>query len=380
MKTNKLTNLSSWTLFLVLSIFTGALTFIAIYANEVPDGKDFIAFWGAAKLSVSGQPEAAYNKEEMKKVVTESSTLQKSFSWLYPPTYQALTYPLGYISYKSAFSIFVLGSALIFMSLLIFFCKKEHRIIMLSCPALFICILFGQNSMLTASLGLIAISTMRKNQKISGIAMGLLSIKPHLMIVLPLLAIIEKRWAAIAWATITSLLLITYSLLIFGKAPWYSFFENTNHAVTWLQDGTLIIDLMTSITANMLLFGASYKLSLTLHCINILLILVLNYLIFRKTNSIELRAAAAIILLLNISPYMFTYELTWLSVAVLFILKHGKFNMFGLITIIIAWSLPLLSLIQNAIYQKSFDVTFILSYMLLISILTVPEYKEPPKA
>ena len=370
MELKKLIDLSSWSAFILLLIFTGGLIYTSMFISATPISKDFIAFWSATKLSIAGQPEYAYNINEMKKVIHMATSSKDGYTWMYPPTFQALLYPFGFTSYRNAFAIFIGITATTFVAALTYFCRPEHRILVLSAPTLFIGVIYGQNSLITASLGMLSIALMRRRPRLSGVAMGLLSIKPHLFICLPLFALVEKNWRTFLWALITSISLILYSVLLLGLSPWYSFFENSQKSLTWLQDGTLKVDQMTSIAANLLLFGQPLKLAMAAHLASFILLLAIVWLIFKNTKNTNLRGASVIVLIINLSPYMFMYELAWLSVALVFMLNSPGWNRWENTIIGICWLFPLADLIFNAALEKSFSLTFAISYTLILIILS----------
>ena len=169
---------------------------------------------------------------------------------------------------------------------------------------------------------------------------------------------------------LTSISLILYSVLLLGLSPWYSFFENSQKSLTWLQDGTLKIDQMTSIAANLLLFGQPLKLAMAAHLASFILILAIVWLIFKNTKNTNLRGASVIVLIINLSPYMFMYELAWLSVALVFMLNSPGWNRWENTIIGICWLFPLADFIFNAALEKSFSLTFAISYTLILIILS----------
>ena len=64
-----------------------------------PIGYDFLTFWSASKLSLSGDPAAAFDMEKLFEV--EQATvpgIDKPFLWHYPPTFQLVTLPLALVS------------------------------------------------------------------------------------------------------------------------------------------------------------------------------------------------------------------------------------------------------------------------------------------
>ena len=158
----KYLDLISWSIFLFFLIFTILLVYQSLYEPTIPEAKDFIAFWSAAKLSALGRPEDAYNIAKMAEVVGSASSIEQGFSWLYPPTFQAIALPLSLLTYPTAFILFSTCTFLMMLIALIYFSRRELLLPIITAPTLFIAVTFGQNSMLTAALGITAITLIQK--------------------------------------------------------------------------------------------------------------------------------------------------------------------------------------------------------------------------
>lgn len=366
MNIKKFVELSAWSIFLTLFIFTLLLTFQSIYGNDLPKIKDFLAFWSAAKLSINGHPELAYDIESMRSVVEATTGSNKSFTWLYPPTYQALIYPIGFLSYSTAYVITILFTSIIFIYLLILVGKKEDFVFIITTPTIFIGVIFGQNSAATASLAILSILYLRKSPAISGLSMGLLSIKPHLFLFLPLLAIVEKRWKVLAWATLTTLSTIAYSWLAFGSAPWISYFHNMHMASDWIREGQLKTNLMISVASDLInIGGLSATVISILHMTNFVVLVLLNLIVFKNTQNLMSRGSSILVLTLSFSPYMFIYELTLLAVACILTANAARPDIYKKSLLFLIWIYPAIDFLSNTISNNKPSLFFISCYFLM---------------
>jgi hypothetical protein len=93
--------------FLTLLIF---LTFLGIGAAEVWNGStpappiDFVVFWGAAKLAVSGDWIGAFDSETLR--AAHAADVEEWFPWAYPPGLLLLLMPIGALSFATAWIAF----------------------------------------------------------------------------------------------------------------------------------------------------------------------------------------------------------------------------------------------------------------------------------
>src|SRR5262245_42371561 len=64
--------------------------------NGTPVGGDFMAFYAASKLTLSGEPAAVFDLTRLAAAEHEVAPgSQDIFQWAYPPTYQLLIAPLA---------------------------------------------------------------------------------------------------------------------------------------------------------------------------------------------------------------------------------------------------------------------------------------------
>lgn len=164
-------------------------------------------------------------------------------------------------------------------------------------------LLTGQVCAALAALMIWACGT--TNRFAAGIAFGIIAtIKPQLVVVAPLMWALDRDWRALVAAAATFLLIVFFSLCLFGPERWAEWLGSMNHFHHAVAD-TNIIMISTTPAAVAERFGYAPVPFLLL---GIILGVVIVYL-SRKAEPIEKAAAIGLGSILA-SPYALAYDLT----------------------------------------------------------------------
>jgi hypothetical protein len=106
----------------------------------------------------------------------------------------------------------------------------------LASPAVVLNAMFGQNGALTAALLIGGLLAAPRRPVLAGILFGLLSIKPHLGILVPFCLIASRNWRALASATVTVVALVLATGIAFGFGVWTLFFSETRPLMTAIME------------------------------------------------------------------------------------------------------------------------------------------------
>src|SRR5690606_23392799 len=125
----------------------------------------------------------------------------------------------------------------------------------LALPAGFINMLHGQNGFLIAALFGGAMLCLDRRPILAGLLIGLLTVKPHLGLLLPIALLAGGRWRAILAAAATALAFAAASAAVLGPESWSAFLANTGTAREQLEDGLLPWSKMHTVFAGARLLG-----------------------------------------------------------------------------------------------------------------------------
>ena len=90
-------------------------------------------------------------------------------------------------------------------------------------PAAMLCVISGQSSLITAAMLITIFVWLDRRPIVAGILIGLLTLKPQLGILFPVMLIASARWRVFASAAVTALALVAATALVFGPQVWIDF-------------------------------------------------------------------------------------------------------------------------------------------------------------
>lgn len=286
-------------------------------------GHDFINYWAApfiARIDMGALFSIeAYNA----RLAEHYGTPLVYHNWSYPPHTLLLLDPLSRLPHNFAF---VVWSGLGLWAYL--WCihklagshgRKAIGFALLS-PALILNLFLGQNGFFIAALFLAALMYLNRRPHVSGALLGVLTIKPHLGVVWPLLLLAQWRIRTAVVAALTSAALIGVSAAVYGIEIWENFF-----AVTAPYQATLITQalgrvyehMMASWPLTLLRFGAPFAIGIAVHAMVAAYVLVTLARVVRKEQELSLLAVRVCCAAMIVTPYLFNYDMTLLSAALI---------------------------------------------------------------
>ena len=101
--------------------------------------------------------------------------------------------------------------------------RADHLLLLALAPATIVNIWCGQVGFFVAALLVGGLIQLDRRPILAGVLFGLLSIKPHLGLLLPLMLVLTGRWRTIAATTATIALLVAAASLAFGPKVWIAY-------------------------------------------------------------------------------------------------------------------------------------------------------------
>jgi hypothetical protein len=135
----------------------------------------------------------------------------------------------------------------------------------ISFPAVYLNIIGGQNAFLTAAILGCGLMMLNRRPGLAGAILGLMVIKPHLALAVPIALIVTGRWRALAWAGFSAVCLAMLSYLLFGLDTWVGFLNNSHKASEMMEHGHVGFAKMQSMFVAARILGASVGTAYALH-------------------------------------------------------------------------------------------------------------------
>lgn len=327
-------------LYITLDGFNGLLN-----AQGHPLGADFITYWAASYLAQLGTPAAAYDASMLLAAEQLVAPVNMTHTgWFYPPPFFLLVYPLASFDYVWAYTMFsVLGVLFYALTMTKLTQGSGLLILALAFPALFLNLTSGQNGLITVSMVALAFYYLEKKPLLAGSLLGLLTIKPQLLLLFPVILLWTKNWRALGAFVMSSALLAGTSTLVLGWDIWPAFLTGLSEAKRYLENG-IPLDRMPTVFALVRQINGSLAWAYGLHAAVATVALAALYCIWRLSENNAVRGTALIATTLLISPYLFDYDLVWQILPILWLFQLGQARgwMAGeRALLIITWSLLL---------------------------------------
>jgi hypothetical protein len=329
-----------------------------VIQNGTPLGADFITFWAASHLALAGHAVDAYNPSLLLKAEQIAVPASKAlFTWLYPPPFFLVVLPLALLPYIAAYWTFILSTLGAYLLVLRRIVRGSTA---MCCAAAFsglwINLFQGQNAFLTAALSGAAIFSFERRPVLAGLFIGLLSFKPHLVLLFPVALIAVGAWRTLITAAVTAITFMTISTVILGIDVLKGFLANLGDARIILENGSLFWRKMPTVFAFMRLLETPVALAYVVHFIVAAWAVIVVWRIWRRCQNLNLRGAALMTATFLVSPYVFHYDLAWLAFPIAWLALDGTRNGWQRgerELLLVAWLLPIIIV---ALYATNLNV------------------------
>jgi hypothetical protein len=289
-------------------------------------GGDYIAFYVAAKVAAAGEASSLFDAATFQQLLIDVGPAQRTIGllWQYPPTYLLLIAPLALVGYLPGYAAFTGGAAAVFF-LMLRACRFPliFLFVALAAPVTFQAAITGQNGFLTATLIACAALLPDRRPVLAGLAAALLTVKPHLGVLLPFAYLAGGCGRAFAVAAFGSVALAALSLLAYGAETWIAFFDGLRQSSGHLAGGVLPLFKMVTPFATLRHAGAPMEFAFALSCAAAAATLASVMLVWRRVRDRELRAAALCAGVFLVAPYGYYYELIVLALPAAIIARRG---------------------------------------------------------
>lgn len=190
---------------------------------------DFSNLWAGGKMALEGRVLDLFDADAYRVALRSMFGMSlPNQEWSYPPSLLLLGIPLALLPIDSAYLLWTLGTLLLlYFALRPLGFPRYVRLLLLVSPAACMNVIFGQNGALTAALLIGGLALAPTRPVIAGLLLGLLTIKPHLGILVPICLLASGNYRAVLSAGVTTIALIIVTGLVFGFEVWPLFFQKT---------------------------------------------------------------------------------------------------------------------------------------------------------
>jgi hypothetical protein len=312
-------------------------------------GRDFLNYWTGGRLALLGQADTAYDLARYNSLLRDwFSPAQSGMAFSYPPHALPLLAVFATLPYITAYVAWCLVGGAGFFTVALGRKPARGDTIMLAAialaPILWVNFVFGQIGLLLAVLFVGALRALPTRPVLAGVLMGVLTIKPQLGLLLPLVLLWTGAWRAIAAAVATALAMVALSVALFGLEPWRLYVAETmplQWAFVTGMNGFYVNQMITPYTAFWGL-GVPVDVALILQVVVSCAILLTTFLTLRSGASWALKSATVAMGSVLLVPYVLAYDLAVPLAALVWFLDEDRpqSTPLGLALVCGVWALP----------------------------------------
>ena len=313
-------------------------------------GRDFLNFWMYGRAAADADPSRFYDPALYARAL--EALLGPNYpgqNWSYPPSIMFFAVPFGQLGYLPALLIWtLLGGALLFAVARRHIADNRLLAALMLSPAAILCVVSGQSSLITAAMLVTIFVWLDRRPIAAGILIGLLTLKPQLGILFPVMLIASARWRVFVSAAVTTLALVAATALVFGPQVWVDFVTKglpVNNLV--LADPERIATpFYPTIFMNLRGIDLPYNVAMAVQlCVSACAVAAVFWAFLMRRNADPLWLMALFFACsVAAVPYMLSYDTLALTFAALLLLASGSLDTTGRRFVQLVYFLPLLQI------------------------------------
>ncbi len=320
----------AYTRILFFFTFALALIWIALAHGGIdragkPIGADFVSFWTASQLALSGRAADVYDVAahwDAQKALFGPDVAYTAF--FYPPLYLLICLPLAALPYFGSLAAWLGATGYAYWRVLRTFAgARIDAMAILAFPAFLVNAEHGQNGFLSAALIGGGALLLDKRPMLAGLCFGAMVFKPQLAVMIPIALIASRRWTVLAAAAAAASALVAASWIAWGDAIWRAFLASAPLARATLERNLVGYEKMQSVFAAVRLLHGGLTLAYCLQAATALAAAAALVWLARRRFRCEAEGPAMVMAALLASPFLLDYDLTLLAIPLAWIAREG---------------------------------------------------------
>jgi alpha-1,2-mannosyltransferase len=317
-----------------------------------PMPSDFVSFYAAGKLALSGAPQLAYDQlahYQAEQQATAAGVIKYVF-FFYPPIFLILCAALARLPYWAAFVLFQALSLALYLAVVQRILRRSGWVWcvpVLAFPSVFWVLGLGQNSFLTAALFGLGTLLIDTRPVLAGAAFGLLCYKPHFGLLVPLALAAGRRWTAFVAAAATVAGAVAASICLFGVAPWREYLSAMSGSHAVYESGRINLAGFVTPFGAARLIGVPPAMAYALQIVATLVVAACVVRVWRGGASLSVRSGVLVAGTLLAVPVALFYDLILVTLGIAWLVRlgdEGRFQPWEKLALIGVYVVPLVSL------------------------------------
>ena len=316
-------------------------------------GRDFLNTWMGARSVFEGGPAAWFDVQAYNAALQQMlGTAYPEHYWSYPPHVLLFIWPFGLLPYLPAYLAWCAVGITLYLFASSGALRREHLVFAAVAPAVAVCIFFGQNGFYTAALLIGGLLCLERRPVLAGVLFGILTVKPQLGLLLPVLLLLERRWLTIATALVTTACLVAATALLFGPDIWLAFWHKVVPQQQWLTshgDGLLLV-MVSSVFYGARLLHLPEGIGWAMQGFVATLAIAAVVWTFWQRRDRTLSLCLLITATFLVTPYVLNYDMVVLAFVVALLRERPDNTMADHWLLLAVWTLPVAMMLAGAAF------------------------------
>ncbi len=317
-------------------------------------GRDFLNTWMGGRSAFAGGPAPWFDAHVYNGLLRDMlgpdypQTPQQPYYWSYPPHLILFTWPFGLLPYLPAFVAWCgLGLAGFVAAARAGGVERRYLPFLAVAPAVAVNVFFGQNGFVTSGLLVFGLAMLDRRPILAGIMFGILTIKPQLGLLLPLVLLLTGRWRVIAAAAVTAAFLVALTAWLYGVDVWTGYFTKVGAQQEFLLHHAtgLILSQNPSALYAARRLGLSFELAWAVQILTSALTIAAVAWTFARRRDPVLSQALLVTAVFLVTPYSFCYDMVVFGWVLALLLQRQDNRPLDHCLIVAVWVLPLAMMI-----------------------------------
>ena len=327
---------------LLIGLASLALLAVAWSQAQGPQGSDFLAFWGGGRAVLFGFPEFAYDLAWQERTQT-SAGFDGWYAFVNPPPFLFLAAPFAALPYPAAWIAWVVLTYAAWAWVSVRALPRLWPLVLVF-PGALIAAGHAQNGFVTGALLVGGVALLDRRPLVAGALLGALIVKPHLALLVPFWLAAGGRWRAFAAAAASSAGLLLLSWLAFGTNTMIGYVNSwqASAAIMRAADADFLLRMATPYAQVRLFAGETA--ALVVSGVIALAMLALVVLSGRRFGGDAMAGGAFMLAATALaSPYLFNYDLPFLVLPILWLVREGLrdgFRQWEKLLLVALWFAP----------------------------------------
>ena len=361
-------------LFIVIAITTGAMTMMLevwyLLAANLPYGPlgqlvghDFVSTWMGGRIALTGDPSPWFDFK------TYNAALRAMWGpdypdliWSYPPHLLLFTWPFALVPYLWSYVLWLACGLAVYLAAATEGRWRLPMVLLLALsPAVVVNICTGQNGFYTAALLIAGLTMLDRRPVLAGVLFGILTIKPQLGLLLPLMLLLTGRWRVIVSAVVTVVALAGATMLAFGPGVWAAYRDVAMpHQTHVILHGTgLFVSMMPTVFMNGRAAGIPLDVAWTAQAaVSMAMVAMVVWAYWRPRDPI-LSTALLVTATFAATPYVFNYDMVIFGWVFAKLVQRDDNSAWDYGLMFAVWSLPIATMALGLLHLPGSALAFV---------------------